>query len=261
MVSREQIEQCFGQLCAQEGRQGVIGLTNAGAVRLLPQQEQYLRQKLAPLGEPKDLTAVCLGLFYHEREIVAVPYAWQARATADDPWNEYARAYGELNRALNRSTAALMARFGGLAEQATVEGWASQVGHVHDYFPHCVSHRAFAEAAGLGWRGRHGLIVTPEAGPALRFAIWFVRGRLPATQRPHAGCGRCSACLDACPIVRQGGEYREVCRRRLNALGLEDEVCGICVRVCWEHVQTSCATSKHSLPVEVFSGCRPQTGT
>jgi epoxyqueuosine reductase QueG len=154
----------------------------------------------------------------------------------DDRWNDYARAYGLLNRTLNQFTAALIAQFGGVAEQATVEGWAGTVEHVRDYFSHCVSHRAFAEAAGLGWRGRHNLIVTPEAGPALRFATWFVPGRLPSTNREHVGCGDCRACLDVCPVLRHGGEYRETCRRRLQKLGLEDEVCGICVRVCWEQV-------------------------
>ena len=42
------------------------------------------------------------------------------------------------------------------------------------------------------------------------------------------------ACLEVCPILRPEEGYRERCRRRIDALGLEDEVCGICVRVCWE---------------------------
>jgi epoxyqueuosine reductase QueG len=238
-TSRDRIQERFAELCAEAGRCGVIGFTPVDGVTLLPEQEQYLRQKLAGLGQLADITAVCLGLFYREPEILAVPADWTARPEPDDRWNEYARAYGELNRTLNRVSATLGAEFGGVAEQATMAGWAGQVQHVQDYFSHCVSHRAFAEAAGLGWRGRHGLIVTPECGPALRFATVFLRGRTPRTARDLRGCSDCRACTQVCPVLSAGGEYRETCRRRLHTLGLEDEVCGICVRVCWDRFQTS----------------------
>lgn len=234
--SRPTIEQLVEQLCSQAERRGVVGFSSPSALRLLPEQVQYLHKKLAILGTT-DVTAVSIGLFYTEDELLTVPAAWQPKSKPGDAWNQYAHAYGLLNRTLNQFTAALTEKFGGVAEQATVEGWAGAVGHVRDYWAHCVSHRAFAEAAGLGWRGRHSLLVTPEVGPALRFATWFVPGRIPPTQREHAGCGDCQACLDVCPVLRQGGEYREKCRRRLQALGLDDEVCGICVRVCWEQIR------------------------
>jgi len=236
-IPRERIQKRFAQLCAEVGRSGMIGFAPVGEVTLLPEQAHYLRQKLDGLGEFADITAVCLGLFYRESEILAVPATWTGRPQPDDRWNEYARAYGELNRALDQVSAVLSAEFGGVAEQATMSGQADQVQHVHDYFPHCVSHRAFAEAAGLGWRGRHGLIVTPECGPALRFATLFLRGHTERTERELPGCSDCTACIDVCSVLRAGGEYRETCRRRLNSLGLEDEVCGICVRVCWDRIQ------------------------
>ena len=62
----------------------------------------------------------------------------------------------ELNRSLNGIATRLAEQFDGVAEQATMEGWVKQVSHVNDYFPLCVSHRAFAEAAGVGWRGQPG---------------------------------------------------------------------------------------------------------
>jgi len=233
---KEAIEQRFQQLCAEAGRRGIIGFVSVGAVRLLPVQAKYLQYKLRSLGRLEGVTAVSLGLFYQKQEILAVPPSWRAELAADDRWNDYARAYQTLNRLLNQFVDALAAEFGGIGEQATVEGWVERVSHVSDYFAHCVSHRTFAEAAGLGWRGRHNLIVTPEVGPALRFATLFVPGDAPQLHPAYAGCGDCHACLDACPILRRGDDYREACRLRLSALGLEDEVCGICVRVCWEHV-------------------------
>ncbi len=236
-ISKKEIEGEFRRLCERAGRRGVIGFTSVEGVRLLPEQSAHLRGKLDGLGAWSDITAVSIGLLYHEAEILAIPAGWVSKPPEDGRWNQYARAYTELNRLLNDITSHLVGRFGGVAEMATVEGWVEQVKHVNDYFAHCVSHRAFAEAAGVGWRGRSGLVITPEAGPALRFATVFVPQQLSPANKDLPGCGDCHACLEVCPILRPEEGYRERCRRRLGALGLEDEVCGICVRVCWEVVQ------------------------
>jgi epoxyqueuosine reductase QueG len=233
---KKEIEGAFRLLCEQVGRQGVIGFVPIEDVRLLPVQSACLRRKLDGLGPWSEITAVSIGLLYHESEILAIPAGWVGKPPEDGQWNWYARAYTELNRLLNEIATRLAEQFGGVAEKATMEGWVEQVGHVNDYFPHCVSHRAFAEAAGVGWRGKHGLVVTPEAGPALRFATIFIPQSLPPDDRSLPGCGDCNACLEVCPILRPEDGYRERCRRRIDALGLEDEVCGICVRVCWEAV-------------------------
>jgi len=244
-ISKREIEKEFRRLCEQVGRRGVIGFSSVEGVRLLPEQSAYLRRKLDGLGpwlvlssvEVSDITAVSIGLLYHEAEMLAIPDGWVSKPPEDGRWNQYAQAYTELNRLLNGIAGQLVERFGGVAETATVEGWVEQVQHVNDYWPHCASHRAFAEAAGVGWRGRNGLIITPEAGPALRFATVFVPQRLSPSTRDLPGCGDCRACLEVCPILHPEEGYRERCRRRLGALGLEDEVCGICVRVCWEAVR------------------------
>lgn len=283
------IEHRFAGLCTEVGRCGVIGFAPLEGVRLLPEQSRRLQEKLGALARPSECSAISFGLFYYEREVLAIPATWRRKA-AHERWNDYARAYRELNRTLDHVSTAIAAEFGGVAEKATIEGWAGTVQHVGDYFAHCISHRAFAEAARLGWRGRHGLIVTPEAGPALRFATVFVPYRVPSAKRELAGCGDCRACLDICPILRKIGpadfansatpqiprrtrsaaaknagrstgdtesssdsgnaghrvpppfergstrDYREACRRRIDALGLAADVCGICVRVCWESV-------------------------
>jgi epoxyqueuosine reductase QueG len=237
---KRDIESEFRSLCKQVGRQGVIGFAPLEDVKLLPVQSAYLRRKLDGLspaeGPWSDITAISIGLLYHEPEILTIPADWVGKPPKDGQWNQYARAYTELNRLLNKIATRLAQQFGGVAEQATMEGWVEQARHVNDYFPACVSHRAFAEAAGVGWRGKHGLVVTPEAGPALRFATIFIPQSLPLDNRFLPGCGDCNACLEMCPILRPEEGYRERCRRRMRALGLEDEVCGICVRVCWEAV-------------------------
>jgi len=250
-ISKNEIEAEFRLLCERAGRRGVIGFVPVEEVKLLPEQSAYLRRKLDGLGPVlsaasltaegawSDITAVSIGLLYHEAEILAIPDGWVGKPPEDGHWNQYARAYTELNRLLNDIAGQLAERFSGVAESPTLEGWVEQVKHVNDYFPHCASHRAFAEAARVGWRGRNGLVITPEAGPALRFVTLFVPQQLSPDNRALPGCGDCHACLEVCPILRPEEGYRERCRRRLRALGLEDEVCGICVRTCWEAVKDS----------------------
>lgn len=243
----ERLSGRFAELCSGAGRSGAIAFASPSGVELLPEQRLRMNGLLqsAGLGEP--LVAVSLALFYHANEVQAIPAAWQPHAAEPDQWNVYARAYLEVNRVLNGICDRLAAEFGGVAEKATIEGWAGSVSDVNEYYAHCVSHRAFAEAAGLGWRGKHGLIVTPEAGPAVRLATLLVPGEVHTVRRELSGCGECRACLDLCPILpragalaqgQQGLDYRERCRRRIARLGLEADVCGVCVRVCWEQVTT-----------------------
>ncbi len=260
------VRESFLRLCARAGRKGLIAATPVEGVRLLPEQGRRLQMLLDSARIQREVCAVSLGLLYHPAEILAVPPVWQSVAGADDAWNAYAGAYTETNRALNHICDRLAREFGGVAEKATVEGWAGTVSHVDQYFAHCVSHRAFAEAAGLGWRGLHGLIVTPEAGPALRLATLFLPGKVAPHSRKLAGCGECRACLDACPILASHGadttgpgrhDYREMCRRRITALGLQAEVCGICVRVCREQVIGRPSTE----PITGGTATRAQDGT
>ncbi|UCC76309.1 MAG: hypothetical protein JSW37_12470, partial [Anaerolineales bacterium] len=104
-LSATAIERCFEELCAQAGRQGVLGFVQVDAVPLLPEQELYLQAKLRDTAAVGVVTAVSVGLFYHEPEILAVPASWQTTAAVDDPWNVYARAYQALNRSLNHIAA------------------------------------------------------------------------------------------------------------------------------------------------------------
>ena len=240
------LEKEFQRLCDEEGRRGVLAAVPLSEIKLLPEQEEYLRYKLERAKLPREeISALSIGVAYHREEIEAIPLGWHASKPSNSRWDNYVRAYHQVNQILNRIASYLADSFGGVAERATMDGLAGQVSHVTQYFPHCVSHRAIAEAAGLGWRGKHGLIVTPEFGPAFRLASLFFFGRLESQMRELAGCGECVACLEVCPILRKGARemdlnsYREACRRRIKALALDADVCGICVRQCWEAVANS----------------------
>lgn len=62
-----------------------------------------------------------------------------------------------------------------------------------------VSERFFAEQAGLGWRGRHGLIIRKTRGSYCVLASILTTLELPL-DAPHPNlCGNCHRCEQACP--------------------------------------------------------------
>ena len=62
-----------------------------------------------------------------------------------------------------------------------------------------VLERAWAERAGLGWRGRHGLVVHPAHGSFFFLAAVITSIPLDADAPVTDHCGSCTACVDACP--------------------------------------------------------------
>ncbi|GAD05673.1 hypothetical protein HQ45_06190 [Porphyromonas crevioricanis] len=59
--------------------------------------------------------------------------------------------------------------------------------------------RYWAVQAGLGWRGRSGLIVIPKRGTFFVLGELLVSTWLPADRPLAFGCGRCRRCIEACP--------------------------------------------------------------
>jgi epoxyqueuosine reductase QueG len=233
---REKIDKEFQKLCRLEKRKGIIGFASLDKVKLLPVQISYLERKLVSFELNRPITAVSIGVFYTPEEIKFIPDCWVAKGTKSGNWNTYARVCGEINRTLNRISQALAEKFSGIREQATVEGYTHKVKKVEEYYDLCISHRAFAEEAGLGWGGKSGLIISSENGPGLRLSTIFVPEEIKSAKRNFQGCVDCQACLQACPFLKGKKDYRQGCLSRLKNIGLENEVCGICIRVCWEQI-------------------------
>jgi epoxyqueuosine reductase len=80
---------------------------------------------------------------------------------------------------------------------------------------------ALAANSGLGWRGKHTLLLTREAGS------WFFLGEiytdlpLTATPRQSAHCGTCTACIDICPTHAIVAAYELDARRCISYLTIE----------------------------------------
>jgi epoxyqueuosine reductase len=56
-----------------------------------------------------------------------------------------------------------------------------------------------AEKAGIGWRGKHTLLLNREAGSMFFLGEILVDLPLPVDAPASAHCGQCQACIDVCP--------------------------------------------------------------
>ena len=111
----------------------------------------------------------------------------------------------------------------------------------------------YAIQAGLGEYGRHGLVITPEFGPRLRFGKIFTDLPLAHDSPKKFGvrefCDLCRKCSDACPPKAiPAGEPDGAFHNASNFVGIkkwnvdgekcfrfwanQGTECGICIRVC-----------------------------
>ncbi len=80
-----------------------------------------------------------------------------------------------------------------------------------------------AARAGLGWRGKHTLLLSREAGSFAFLGEIFVDVALPASLPQEAHCGSCSACMAVCPTGAIVAPYRLDARRCISYLTIEHE--------------------------------------
>ena len=128
-----------------------------------------------------------------------------------------------------------------------------------------VMERALAQAAGLGWQGKHTNIVSRDHGSWLFLGAIYTTAELspdaPATDR----CGSCNACQDICPTHAFPAPYQLDARRCISYLTIEHKGpiprelrggignhiygCDDCLAVCpWNKFALSAAANKAFLP-------------
>lgn len=110
--------------------------------------------------------------------------------------------------------------------QALADRIAAEVGpHGHRVFTDSapVLEVELAQRSGLGWRGKHTLLLSRQAGSMFFLGEIYVDLPLPVTAAGSTHCGECTACLTACPTRAIVAPWRLDARRCISYLTIEHD--------------------------------------
>jgi epoxyqueuosine reductase len=143
------------------------------------------------------------------------PEAADAWDVLEDPERAFVSRYA-LGRDYHK---VLRARLQALADRMTAELGAFHYRVFTDSAP--VMEVSLAARSGLGWRGKHTLLLSREAGSLFFLGELFVALDLAKDAATTAHCGTCERCIDVCPTKAIVAPYQLDARRCISYLTIE----------------------------------------
>lgn len=171
-----------------------------------------LHKRLHPPNlEAETCTVICARMNYW-------PEGAQPLQVLERPEQAYVSRYAlgrDYHKVLRRRLARLAERI-----DAAVQAVNARFRAFTDSAP--VLEKALAEQAGLGWMGKHSLLLHPDAGS------WFFLGEIytnlplpPTPSKQPDRCGACRACINHCPTGAIVGDKVVDARRCISYLTIE----------------------------------------
>jgi epoxyqueuosine reductase len=162
---------------------------------------------------PGTVTAIMVTIDYAPGDPGWLGQAWAALADSE---RAYVSRYA-LGRDYHKVVRARLQR---LASQIESEVGAFGYRVFCDSAP--VMEVELARRAGLGWRGKHTLLIDSGRGSTFFLGTLYTDLPLAAAAQPGADhCGRCVRCIDACPTGAIVAPYRLDARRCISYLTIE----------------------------------------
>lgn len=158
---------------------------------------------------PGTLSVICVRMDYQSAA------ARPAQAVLDEPDRAFISRYA-LGRDYHKVMRDRLVRLAGRIAQA-VAPLAYRV--FTDSAP--VMEVELARLAGLGWRGKHTLLLSRERGSAFFLGEIFTDLPLPADRVVSEHCGSCRRCIDVCPTQAIVAPYVLDARRCISYLTIE----------------------------------------
>lgn len=238
--------------------------------RLVPKAGERLRQWLADgchgemlwMESRADQRASPDGLWPEVRSVIMLGMSYappnDPMALADHPGRARISVYAQGRDYHDVVKGALKRLAGWLAHQA-----GADVKVFVDTAP--VMEKALAEAAGIGWQGKHSNVVSRTHGSWLFLGAIYTTAELEPDVAAKDSCGSCRACQDICPTDAFPAPYKVDARRCISYLTIEHKGpidrelrplignhiygCDDCLAVCpWNKFAESAAANKAFLP-------------
>lgn len=183
---------------------------------------------------PRDLIFQHMGVIYDNAIILAMEMSQEKidKAPSQETINMIFETYDTLGIAANKITEFLRAH-----------GYSAQADHP---LGGLVLFPPLAQKSGIGFVGKHGLLITPEYGSRVRLAAVYTSiENLPfAEQNDHSWisdyCSSCGLCIRGCPprailnesIVHDSGQTTNIKQAECFEYFLLNYGCSLCIKVC-----------------------------